>query len=277
VLPNAIVIGAKKCGTSALHHYLGHHPEIQMSQERELNFFSGQNWKRGIEWYESNFPPGPARVRGETSPQYSRHPMEPGTPERMHGLVPDVKLIYLVRDPIDRLVSHWVGSWVERRERRSFVKAVRPLPDNAYVCVSSYAMQLERYLRWFPPEHILVLAQEELLERRRATLRRVFGFLEVDEAFESPAFDEQRNPTSTKREVRRPYRRLLGNPVAKPRGRLSWATRHRIKSALYKPFTEPARPPALGSELREQLAELLAPDADRLRRLTGKRFEHWSV
>ena len=71
MLPNLIIIGAMKCGTSALHRYLGLHPEISMSDEKELNFFiEGMNWEKGLAWYESMFT-GKAKVHGESSPDYT--------------------------------------------------------------------------------------------------------------------------------------------------------------------------------------------------------------
>src|ERR687894_2292944 len=73
-LPNLIVIGAQKCGTSVLHYYLSLHPEVSMSRPKELNFFiEERNWPRGLDWYKSQFD-GDARVRGEASPNYTAYP-----------------------------------------------------------------------------------------------------------------------------------------------------------------------------------------------------------
>src|SRR5919108_5987197 len=108
MLPNLIIIGAQKCGTSALHHYLGLHPDIFMSHEKELNFFmQRKNWDKGRAWYESMFPCN-ATVRGEASPGYTDYPTEPRVAERMHSLIPDAKLIYIVRHPIERMISQYV-------------------------------------------------------------------------------------------------------------------------------------------------------------------------
>ena len=107
MLPNLIVIGAAKCGTTSLHAYLDEHPEIAMSREKELHFFvDRKNWGRGIEWYEAQFDAS-APVRGESSPGYSAYPLYEGVAERMARVVPDAKLVYLVRDPVERVVSHY--------------------------------------------------------------------------------------------------------------------------------------------------------------------------
>jgi hypothetical protein len=127
-LPSLIVIGAQKCGTSSLHAYLDAHPEIAMSTPKELDFFGGPgfaNWERGVDWYRAQFDPE-APVRGESSPSYTAYPFVVGTPERIHALVPGAKLIYMVRDPIERLLSQWStpsppGASVARSTRSSLV------------------------------------------------------------------------------------------------------------------------------------------------------------
>jgi len=107
-LPNLIVIGAQKCGTSGLHYYLSLHPEISVSRPKELNFFIAErNWPRGVDWYRSHFDPN-AKVRSEASPNYTAYPQHLEVPERMHSVLPDAKLLYMVRDPLDRIAAHWV-------------------------------------------------------------------------------------------------------------------------------------------------------------------------
>src|SRR5438093_10024477 len=97
-LPNLVVIGAQKCGTSGLHYYLSLHPEISMSRPKELNFFIAErNWPRGVEWYRRHFDPR-AQVRGESSPNYTAFPQHTGVVERLHELLPEPRLVYLIRD-----------------------------------------------------------------------------------------------------------------------------------------------------------------------------------
>ncbi len=116
-LPNLIIIGAQKCGTSGLHYYLGLHPEVSMSTPKELNYFIAErNWGRGPEWYARHFDPT-ARCRGESSPNYTAFPQHMGVPERMAGVIPDAKLIYIVRDPLDRIAAHYVHNFAKRREK----------------------------------------------------------------------------------------------------------------------------------------------------------------
>ena len=106
--PNLIIIGAQKCGSSSLHRYLDHHSDISMSKTKELVFFvESLNWKNGIKWYESQFE-GTGKIQSESSPSYTMYPTFAGTPKLMHSLIPDAKLICIVRDPINRIVSHYL-------------------------------------------------------------------------------------------------------------------------------------------------------------------------
>jgi hypothetical protein len=272
VLPNLIVIGAGKCGTTSLHRYLDAHPEIEMSRMKEPSFFVAErNWGRGRSWYEAQWRDARAAVHGEASPQYTKHPVHEGVPERMHALVPDAKLIYLVRDPVERIVSYYVDRRARGREDRSLAEALERSPDDGYVAASRYAMQLERYLRLFPQERVLVL------ELSRARLGEVFRFLGVDESFETSLFDRVHNASAAKRRVVRGPRWVPRDPLPAPEGRLPWALRERVRRLALRPFTAAVERPAIDDALRARLEDVLAPDARRLRELTGQAFPGWSV
>jgi hypothetical protein len=277
-LPNLIVIGAGKCGTSSLYHYLRVHPEISMAAMKELKFFvREQNWERGVDWYRSWFADMSTPVRGEASPQYTKYPALRGVPERMHSVAPDAKLIYLVRDPLERLVSSYVDRYARGLENRRLSDAVTLAPGDPYTSPGRYYMQLEQYLPYYPLERILVVAQDDLMHRRRASLREIFRFLRVDDSFDSPRFDRMNNPSNTKRRVRGRLRWLPSDPAPAPWGRLPWKLRARAKRIAYLPLTRPVERPALESDLRDALVEHFAPDAERLRALTGKALDGWSV
>ncbi len=195
LLPNLVIIGAMKCGTTALHRYLDHHPEIAMAQEKELNFFIGDggasggddatrpwhagNWHRGVRWYADRFTP--AHVRGETSPGYTS-PSAVRAPARMADLIPEARLIYLVRDPVERAISQYRHHLAEGSERRAIEEALFD-PSSQYLARSRYHERLSPFLARFPREQILVCAQEELLQHRRATLAVIYRFLGVESAF----------------------------------------------------------------------------------------------
>jgi hypothetical protein len=277
VLPNLVVIGGLKCGTTSLHHYLNLHPEIQMSRPKELNFFVEElNWQLGSEWYTGHFQPA-ARIRGESSPHYTNRPRFDGVAERMRSVLPsDARLIYMVRDPIDRMLSHYlhnVGGGYEARPPEEALAEER----SAYVDRSRYAFQLEPYLEAFGPERIEVVSREELLSDRGATIRRVFAFLGVDPEFTSEQFEREWETGGGKggqrfrvldRAVRLPGLRGLDRNFDRLPERLRWA----VERVVHDPQSGEGRKPELPGELRSRLEQRFGPDLERLESVSGRRF-----
>jgi hypothetical protein len=277
VLPNLIIIGAPKAGTTALHHYLGHHPEIFMSRQKELQLFQRDDWRDQLPWYESQFPPCPALVRGEGSPVYTLYPFCRKVPERMRELVPEVKLIYLVRDPVERFIAHYTEHFALGFETRPFEQVAADLqPSNQVLAGSRYATQLEQYLGCFSRSQILVLDQDDLRVRRRETLAQVFGFLGVDSGFWSPEFEALHNQRKGVRYngfARWLYRHGLFEPARRVGRRLPQPLRKVGRRSIGPTISRPV----LKGELREGVVAELACEAARFRELTGRRFESWSV
>ncbi len=270
-LPNLIVIGAMKSGTSSLHYYLDAHPDIAMTRAKELNFFSlDRIWGKGTHWYENQFDPS-FRVRGESSPSYSKYPHRPSVPERMATIVPAVKLIYLVRDPIDRAVSHYVHLSESGRDDRPLNEALSHLDRNPYLDCSSYSMQLDRYLGYFPRSQILVIQSEALKTRRDETLGRVFRFLGVHDSFRSARHTSVYHVSGAHGPL---ARRLAGTRFAKrvrpyvPSAALAWAAR----AGSRRTKGEPQR---LDPGLRATLEAYFAADVGRLHDMLGEQFVPW--
>lgn len=112
MLPNFLIIGARKAGTTSMYYYLQAHPQVYMSPEKELKFFVPEkNWTRGVAWYEQYFDEaGDAIAIGEASPSYTRYPRSRGIPALIAEVLPKARLIYLVRHPVDRMVSHYLAN-----------------------------------------------------------------------------------------------------------------------------------------------------------------------
>jgi sulfotransferase family protein len=288
-LPNLIIIGARKCGTTSLHYYLDQHPEISMSRTKELGLFTRTEWQENVDWYRRQFDPD-APVRGEGTPAYTTYPLAEDVPERINALVPEAKLIYSVGDPVQRIVAQWV-QWYATEvdlapESVNARMASEPLseilrnyddPGNSYVCPSRYATQLERYLDVFDRSQIMVVDQFDLKHRRVETMKEIFRFLEVDDAFESPAFSQELNTHNEKFRPQAGFSRLR-------RAALSAGLRHvppRLRRPIAKPlrraFSEKVDRPTIHPEIMAGLELLLKDEADRLRELTGKSFPHWGV
>ena len=197
-LPGFLVIGAQKAGTTALYAYLRQHPAITGPSWKEVSFFD-RHYARGEAWYRGNFP-NSLRARGdlvgEASPSYLFHPL---APERVAGLVPEAKLIVLVRNPVDRAYSHYQHEVALGREPLSFEYAVaaeyerlrgeegRLVADPSYFSHAwwnytyrargLYADQLERWLAVFPREQLLVVPSDDLSADPGAAYASVLAFL----------------------------------------------------------------------------------------------------
>jgi hypothetical protein len=274
-LPNLLVIGAMKAGTTALHDYLGAHPQIFMSRRKELKFFSNDlNWRQGVEWYRSHFEQAPGHVRvGESSPHYTRATQFPGVPERIASVLPDVRFIYLVRDPIERIRSAYLHRVSKGKESRSLEEAVAR--DEPYVNDSRYAWQLDHYLRHFHRARILVVESERLRDERAETLARILGFLEVDSDPELCGSLPDVHVTSHKREFHPAVSALtrVGQPVK------SYLP-HRWKKRLARVGSRPlatARA-TLSSDVDRDLRGRLRDDVRRLRdEYLGPAFHGWGI
>ena len=268
-IPNLFIVGAMKCGTTSLHNYLDQHPSISMSSVKEPNIFTGPDWQEELSRYEL-LVDGEAPVRGESTTDYTKYPLFPEVPARIAEVAPHTKLVYLVRDPLNRCISHWLHNAQRGYEKRPFGEAVRDFdnPHNSYLSPGRYATQVERYLEHFEPDQLLVLDQGHLLKDRLATVRRVFRFLGVDDGFVSPAFDAELNRADWKlgslgaRLRRSPamavYRRMP--PSLKPA--MGWV-RRRLLSPIERPDFDPV--------LKAELAAFYEDELDRLESLTGTR------
>ena len=265
-LPTFVIIGSQKCGTTALHAYLARHPEISMSRPKELDYFIEElNWSNGPDWYRSRFDPG-AGVRGESSPNYTAHPVYAGVPERMAELIPDARLIFMVRDPVDRVRAGYYHQYSNRTESRPMREAVLD-PAATHIPRSMYHLQLSRFLDRYPKDRVLLLEQDELRDDRRGALRRVYRFLGVDDEFWRDSFNEPRLESAA-----RGRRTPLGAFAARRLKPRHWR-RIRDRRLFAKPYAQEPMP----EDLRAKVEERLREDVAAFRELTGRRFESWSI
>jgi Sulfotransferase domain len=275
-LPNLIVIGGLKCGTTSLHHYLNLHPQVEMSRPKELNFYVAElNWSLGLDWYASHFDAG-AQVRGESSPHYTNRPRFDGVAERIRSTAPDARIVYMVRDPIDRMLSHYLHNLGSGYDARPLVQALGD-PHTAYVDRSRFFCQLEPFLEAFEADRIMVISREELLRERESTMRRVFGFAGVDEDFSSEQFEREWETGTGKgsgrfrlmdRAVRLPGLRSFDRNYDRLPEPLRWG----VERLVHDPDSGEAPKPEVPAGLRERLRETFRPDVERLERFAGRSF-----
>ncbi len=175
--PDFIIIGAMKCGTSTLHDQLAAQPGFFLTTPKEPNYFSDdERFARGASWYGALFDgAAPGDLRGESSTHYTKLPTYPRTIERLAEAVPEPKLIYMMRHPVERLISHYVHEWSERTITTPIDRAAREVPRLVeYGC---YARQLRPFLERFGREHVLPVFLERMHAAPQAELSRVGRFL----------------------------------------------------------------------------------------------------
>ena len=229
------------------------------------------NYEHGVGWYQSQFEEG-FDVYGEASPNYSKAHYFKGVARRMYDLLPEVKLIYLVRDPVERIISHYIHNYSEGREHRPIEKVLQKLEDNHYVMCSQYYWQLEHYLQFYSREQILVLPSFQLMEERRTALQKVFEFIGVDSAFYTDAYEQQKHKSSQKRRKSKISRFVLESPFIR-------TVKQYIPDTIKDPIKQATRPevhkPELSASVRKQLTDHFKKDIDRLRSFTGLSLQRW--
>lgn len=176
-LPDFVIIGAMKSATSTLHDQLAQQNGFFLSTPKEPCYFSDDDvFARGLDWYGRLFAAaGAADLCGESSTHYTKLPTYPHTVERMQRVLPDAKLIYMMRHPIDRLVSHYVHEWTENRVRLPIDDAV--VQDGSFVDYSRYTMQLAPYIDAYGRDRILPLFMERVVRHPQETLDQIGRFL----------------------------------------------------------------------------------------------------
>jgi Sulfotransferase domain len=271
VLPNFLVIGAAKAGTTSIYHYLRAHPQVFMPKTKELNFFvANDGWPKGTSWYERQFDgAGDAVAVGEASPNYTKFPLFPGVPERIAKVLPEVRLIYLVRDPVERFRSGYLDEVRRGRQRNPIESTLASNPG--YLAASEYAMQIEQYLEHFRRDQLLVITSEELRRQRAATMRVVHGFLGADDVAPATLADEY-NRTEGQRMFRPLARRLRRLPGARGVARAAPGVSRRMGTRPLDPAWAEISP-----AFDQQLRELLRDDVRRLRGYLGAGFDGWGI
>jgi hypothetical protein len=276
-LPTFLVIGAMKAGTTSLFHYLRCHPQIHMSETKEVMFFDPRhNWHRGVGWYTRQFVgagPGVLAV-GEASTSYTKYPEVDGVPERIASILDDPRLVYVVRDPVERMRSHYLHNLATGMEWRPMDEAFDANP--MYLNISRYALQLERYLARFPADRILVVDAHRLRDDRVETLRSIFDFLGVD-PYRVPASVETEFFRSSER-VMRPavIRRLRRVPRVRAAAAHVPGPIKLIGRRLPAPPLDLERG-ELSTALRARLVEALSVDVQRFRSYVGGGFDGWGI
>lgn len=212
--PNLFVIGSGKSGTTYLYDLLASHPSIFMCRPKEPTHFVDPKqlrkvwpwgWKQGY-WRNQQLylqlfqSAGTAAILGEASAYYTHLPLVSGVAERIKQFNPDARLIYVMRDPIERTISHYWHRVRYHAEYRSISYAIRTDPQ--YRDVSHYAMQLTPYFKHFDRDQVKLITFEELTRNTNETIRSIFRWLSIDDSLASAAtLPQHRTPELLDRSI----------------------------------------------------------------------------
>ena len=290
MLPNFIVIGAAKAGTTALYWYLAEHPEVFMSSMKETNYFAygldddGQLLYgdpelhhfpvQSLSSYEDLFAgAGDSVAIGEASPIYLECPQAAG---RIRNLIPTARIICGLRDPVDRAYSDYL-MYLRSRGRR--FDAARDLsvtsawahPDSHWMRISKYYEAISRYLDAFPRDNLHFFLFDDLKQDPRKTIQDIYRFLEVDSAFQCDLLTPHNvGGVPSSMLLERIFTSATIRAVVEPwigKGVVNWVRRARTQNM--------APAPTLPPELRQELAKHFRGDIARTSELIGRSLEEW--
>jgi len=274
---DVIGIGAQKCASSWLHAVAGSHPEIALSNPKEVDFFS-YYFDRGYQWYESHFPDSDAPVRFECSPSYFHDPRTPG---RAAAYRSDLKVLALLRDPVKRAFSNHMHEIIKGHiPPCCFEDGLENNP--AYLEQGLYATHLRRWFDTFPRAQIKVMFAEDILADPDAAAASAFAFFGVSPGFDSAILHERRNESDR---ARLPMlrsglraggdwlrRRGLENTLARIKATPPIAGLLRANSIQVRDEIPPMRPDTIA-----RLEAYFAPEMDALQGLLGRDDLPWAA
>lgn len=274
--PNFLLIGAPKAGTTSLWDILRQHPEIFMATPKEPRFFcNDEAYARGWSWYESLFADaGNAKAIGEASPSYCMIKMFPNALPRIAKHLPEAKIIYVVRHPLDRIESTWLQCLHTGHPMpRSFRRAVRkyaPIVES-----SMYWQTLSAYRKIFPDERIAVLFFEDFKDNPKLFLRDCFRFLGIDENYDLPDTVARKNVSAEHIMPGQLLWMMRRNPFWE---RIIRVIPQQAKRPFHKwAFRRVPDRPTWDPATRQWVLDQVAEDTRRLLEYTGKPADFWKL
>lgn len=268
MLPNFLVIGAQRSGTSWLAQNLRRHPQVFLPKVKEIHFFD-RHYEKGMEWYESHFDGRKDEPAvGEATPAYLHGAYSKrDIPALIRQHLPDAKLIACLRNPVDRAYSNYLQNLANFDENRglSFEEKLAATPE--ILQIGEYATQLERYYAHFPREQIHLVLYDDVEREPLAVLRSIYSFLGIDPAFTSGVESVRRNAAVGKRNLARSKTLWYVERVLAKAGLV--AASERLRTSNVKPQ------PRIDAGTRARLKEHYRPKNAQLSTLLGRDFSHW--
>ena len=285
-LPNFLIIGAAKSGTTTLYRYLCQHPQIHMSPLKEPQFFAvDEKYRRGEDWYSSLFSQSePHQICGEASTDYSKLPQYPETADRIAQMIPKVKMIYVMRHPVDRAYAYYVHLGRQSKVQETFEQNIK----RTRICLeaSEYMIQIDHYLKFFPRKSFLFLMLDDLSNKPQQIMLQVFNFLGIDNRVDLT----NQNPTAAanvrenyfkntlRQKITAPLRSIPGLyflACLLPQNYRDWVYNNLQRSFYGKAIEKQYIPPPMLPETRQRLIEEFRQSNLELAKFLGRDLSHW--
>jgi len=258
---NFLVIGAMKCATTALCEALSKHPDICFPEVKEPQFFSKTDWREHLGSYHKSFE-REAKLYGEGSTNYSKFPhFNPNIHKDIQEYNSNMKFIYIMRNPIERVISHYVHSFNRGYEKNTIDTAIAQRP--IYIDTSRYAFQIEHYVNLFPSKNILFLFFEDFIDSPQQTLKDVCKFLEI----EPISFDLSNLKKNSGR-----AQRIVSHELDKPRTIVGLLKKLKLRLVNKGHLS---KTPQISSATRDFIIESVSKDVKEIENLTGRNLSHW--
>ena len=272
-----MIIGAMKSGTSTLTKILSMHPEVCFCREREPHFFSKTpDWKANLEDYKNLYNPQEEQICGESSTTYTCYPeFNKNIWDDLYEFNPQLKLIYIMRDPVDRILSHYMHNYLRGYTSEPLEKAI--LSKSTYINRTRYWVQIRPYLDVFGKEQVLLLTFEELIANKKMTLNKIADFLDIDGAkfYDFENVHANKSVGETKPDVRIDNLRK-SNIVNLLKPFVPKSLRGLTSNFLYK-LTEKKfnSRPKISDHLKSVIWDLLILDILEIEKIMGRKIIEW--
>jgi hypothetical protein len=278
-------IGASKSGTTWLGHMLEDHPELCMSVPKEVHYFNDimtyrnrimePNYAKGLSWYKKHFNHcGEGKIIGEITPRYCTDPV---VPARIKAHNKDIKIFFFMRDPVDRIESHYnFAKYFVQKEDRSMEQAVKE--QSEFIATSMYFKNISRYLEHFPKEQIFLIWFDDIKERPDELLERIYTFLGVDATFRPEHMNKKSNQGRiSKYRGLQDFIRVVNHKLILLgfSGFVRTIKKAGLGSMVMKINSKPLEKDRMTPELKAYIIKEVYDDVKKLEEWSGKDLSHW--
>jgi len=254
-------------------------PNMHADHVKNIEFFdSNENWSKGVSFYKSHFIINEkTKSIGEISTEYTKYPHVKDVAKNIYSTLPNVKFIYLIRHPVERLISHYIHRVGAAKESRDINTALQNKDDNPYILYSQYFLQLEQFLKYYKKESFLILTSDDLLAKKDGALNTLFDYIGVDTCG-SALTGIQRHTRSSKKSWNRAGRIVRRSPKYFNRynyylSKLPKPYAMKIESLFCHPIDEPM----INEENQSYLHDLFSRDLNKLQEHTHFKAPNWKL